>query len=193
MIDRKPRTRRRPAFQVESLENRGLLSVLAPTQTIPAEVHSASQMMPMMGTIKGVATIGQATNDPQTHDVIVQVESTGSGNLSLSYLGHVTLTETHQMRLLASTNYTTSDVEDGQATIIAANGDHLSLAFHGSAVRTQYGFNDTFNYTITGGTGRFTCATGKGVIQSTDVPGANDSDYPFIAVFYGIISSVSSN
>ena len=72
----------------------------------------------------------------------------------------------------------------------AANGDQLFLVYSGEGVPNGVGFDDTFHFTVDGGTGRFAEATGGGVVQSTDVPGAN---YPFVAFLDGVISSVCSN
>lgn len=185
---REERSSRRRNLRLELLEDRNLLSTSALAHVAPAEVQSATQFVPpMTGTIEGVATLGQTTIDRKTKDLIVPVESTASGNLS--NLGLVTLTEKHNTRILASTNYTTSAVSDGQATIIAANGDSLSLTFNGSGVRTLYGFEDTFNYTITGGTGRFTGASGSGVIHSTNEAGT-PTQVPFSSNLEGVISMV---
>ena len=79
--------------------------------------------------------------------------SVATGNIS--HLGKVSITESHQTKVLASTNYRTSIVTGGQAIITAANGDRLFLKFGGSGVATPFGFNDAFVYIITGGTGRF--------------------------------------
>jgi hypothetical protein len=184
MIDRKPRTRRRPVFQVESLENRGLLSVLALPQTIPAEVHSASQMVPLQGNFEGTAHVSFVSES--ANSAVYSVEITASGQFS--HLDHSTL----QSYEIDTIDLKTGDkvATDGKATLTAANGDQLILDYGGTGQPNGVGFDDTYSFTIVCGTGRFAGATGSGVVQSTDVPGAN---YPFVAFLDGVISSVCSN
>ncbi|MBV8266873.1 MAG: hypothetical protein JO252_11150 [Planctomycetaceae bacterium] len=184
MIDRKPRMRRRPAFQVESLENRGLLSVLAPTPTVPAEVHSASQLVPLKGNFEGTAQVSFVSES--ANSVVDSVESTASGRFS--HLGQSTI-QAHEIDTInLDTGFAV--VTDGSAILTAANGDQLFLDYGGRGVPNGVGFDDTYHFTVDGGTGRFAEATGGGVVQSTDVPGAN---HPFVAVLDGVISSVGSN
>jgi hypothetical protein len=140
----------------------------------------------MHGTINGVATPGSPTMDTLTYNAIVAVSCTGSGNLS--HLGRVTLSETHDMVILASTGYTSARVENGKATLTAAKGDQLDLSFTGSSVTTANGFDDTINYTITGGTGRFAEASGSGVIHSTDQTPISPTEIPFTLDLEGVIS-----
>ena len=91
--------------------------------------------------------------------------------------------------VLASSGYATSTVTGGMATIIAANGDELFLKFSGSGVLIGPGqFSDKFNYTITGGTGRFEDASGSGVIHSTDGQGTGNK-VPFVFDLDGVISN----
>jgi hypothetical protein len=179
--DRAPHSSRRRNLRLESLEDRNLLSTSALAYMAPAEVQSATRSVPMTGTIEGVATLINKHVDRTTGDVIVHVMSEGSGRLSP--LGEVTLTETHTTVILASSGYTRSKVEDGQATITAANGDQLSCSFTGSGYSTANGFNDTFSYAITGGTGQFTGVNGSGHIHSTDIPPTGPTQVPFIADF----------
>lgn len=156
----------------------------------PAVVHSAAYYVPIKGTINGVATLGQPTFD-SLRDAVVPVESTGSGQLS--HLGHVAMTETHTTTILAASNYTTSLVTDGKATITAANGDQLNIAFSGTGIRTGPSqFDDTFSYTIIGGTGRFEGAGGSGVIHSTDEPSTSTGEVPYTFDVDGVISTVGS-
>jgi hypothetical protein len=185
------RSIRRPSIRLESLEDRNLLSASALAKLAPVDVLPAIHFVPMNGTINGVATLGTPTLDPQTHSVTVPVSSTGSGNLS--HLGRVILSETHDTVVLASTGYTTSLIENGVATITAASGDQLDLTFTGSGVKTANGFNDTIDYTITGGTGRFAGATGSGVIHSTDEAPISPTEIPFVFDLEGVISTVGSS
>ena len=166
MIDREPRTRRRPAFQVESLENRGLLSVLAPTPTIPAEVHSASQLVPLEGNFGGTARVSPVPGS--ANSVVYAVEITAYGQFSQPQLGRFSL-QAHQI-VTIDRQTEVSVVTDGKAALTAANGD-LFLDYSGIGLPNGVGFNDAYLFTIDGGTRRFSGATGSGVIQSTDVPG----------------------
>jgi hypothetical protein len=185
------RSIRRPSFRLELLEDRNLLSASALAKQAPVVVQPATQYVPMRGTVNGIATLGTQTVDLQTYNVILPVSCTGSGNLS--HLGKVSVSETHDMVVLASTGYTTGLMENGKATITAANGDQLDLAFTGTSKRTANGFDDTIDYTITGGTGRFTGASGSGVIHSTDETPISPTEIPFTFDLEGVISTVGSS
>ena len=187
MIDRKPRMRRRPAFQVESLENRCLLSVLASTPTVPAEVHSASQFVPLKGNFEGTAQVSFVSES--ANSAVYSVEITASGQFS--HLGQSTLQADEIDTIDLATG--SSVVTDGSGILTAANGDQLFLDYGGKGVPNGVGFDDTLHFTIDGGTGRFAGATGSGAVQSTDVPGANYPSVAFVAVLDGAISSVGSN
>jgi hypothetical protein len=185
------RPRRRRDLCPESLESRNLLSATGLVKMAPAEVRSAAHYVAMRGTIGGISTLGYPMLDESSGDVIVPVESTGSGQIS--HFGHVTMTESHTTTILASSGYATSLVTGGTATITAANGDRLFLAFSGTGVRTGPSqFDDTLSYTITGGTGRFGGASGSGVIHSTDEPSTPTGQVPFVFDLEGVISTVGS-
>ena len=68
----------------------------------------------------------------------------------------------------ASDGTAQSSIATVALTVTAANGDQLYFTFGGSGVRTAQGFDDTFLYTIVGGTGRFVGASGFGQILSSD-------------------------
>jgi hypothetical protein len=182
------RSIRRPSFRLEFLEGRSLLSALALAKPAPVVVQPPTHHVPMHGTIHGVATLGTETMDPQMYNAIVPISCTGSGNVS--HLGRVSLSETHDTVVLAATGYTTALMENGEATLTAANGDQLDLTFTGTSVRTANGFDDTIDYTITGGTGRFTGASGSGVIHSTDQTPISPTEIPFTFDLEGVISTV---
>jgi hypothetical protein len=186
-VGRGARPRRCRDLRLEFLEGRNLLSATGLVNLAPAEVRPAVQLVSTKGTINGVAALGQTTFD-SLGDAIVPVSSTGSGYLS--HLGPVTMTESHTTTILAASQYTTSLVTDGRATITDADGDQLFLAFGGAGVLTGPGqFDDTFVYTVTGGTGRFAGAVGGGVIQSTDEPGTA-TEVPFTFDLNGIVLTV---
>jgi hypothetical protein len=185
------RSIRRPSFHLEFLEDRNLLSTAVLTQLPPADVQAATQFVPQSGTINGVATLTLPPTIDPYGNVIVHVSSTGTGNVS--QLGLVTLTETHDTVILASSRYTTSLLENGEATITAANGDQLYLDFTGMGVLVApHQFQDTINYTIEGGTGRFEDASGSGVINSTDETPISATEIPFVFDLVGVISTVGS-
>jgi hypothetical protein len=191
MKDRGPRPARRREFRVEGLEGRNLLSRpgLGHHLTPPAVIRTDAHTVPIRGMLQGVANLGLPSIDPSTFNATVPVTIAGSGELS--HLGHVTIAGSHQTVILASTNYTTSLVVEGHATITAANGDTLTLDYTGVGSRTANGFDDTFGFVITGGTGRFAGATGFGMIHSSDDPGT-PTQVPFTFNLEGVISTVGS-
>jgi hypothetical protein len=147
------------------------------------------RMVFMVGTIDMVATLGPTRSD-SLGDAIVPVSSAGSGYLS--GLGAVTMTESHTTTILAASQYKTSLVMDGRATIADAAGDQLFLVFGGAGVFTKPSqFDDTFAYTVTGGTGRFVGASGDGFIRSTDKPGTA-TEFPFVFNVDGVVVTVGS-
>src|SRR4051794_30629887 len=94
----------------------------------------------MVGTINLVAILGPIGSD-SLGDAIVPVSSTGSGYLC--GLGAVTMTESHTTTVLAASQYKTTLVMDGRATITDAAGDQLFFVFGGAGVFTKPGqFND---------------------------------------------------
>ncbi len=196
---RKLRPNLRRTFCPESLEGRKLLSTMVAHPV--ADVQTDNHSVPQKGTVTGVATIqdGAITLD-SAYNQVIPVSSTATGHIS--HLGRVTLTETHTTTILSASHYTTSSVTGGAATITAANGDKLFLTFGGPGVANAAGgFDDTFTYLITGGTGRFQGATGSGTIVSADqsvskpfldASGHTIQTAPFVFTLDGVISTVGS-
>jgi hypothetical protein len=184
MINHKPRSCRRQSLQIEALENRGLLSTLAPTGAIPAEVHTLPHLVPLKGTFEGTAQV--AVQSVTADFIVLSVEITGSGNFS--HLGKFTF-QSHQIDTI-NRHTGVSIVTEGRGLLTAANGDQLLFNYGGTGLPNGIGFKNTFDFTISGGTGRFADATGHGVIVATDVPGAN---FPFVADADGFVSTVGSN
>jgi hypothetical protein len=181
----------RRRFRFDFLEVRNLLSAAGLTRLATAVVQADTHFVPMKGTANGVAAIGPLAIDHQTGLPYVPVTITGSGNIS--HLGSVTITGSHRTEFIFSGGKLVSSlILDGQATITAANGDEIFIAYSGTGVPTANGFNDTFSYTITGGTGRFSGASGSGVITSTDEPGT-PTHVPFVFDLEGVISTVGSS
>jgi hypothetical protein len=184
MIQRIRTSRRRRSFQVESLENRNLLSTVALLPSPAAQVQStSSHSVPLKGTIEGVATLDPFMIDTTTGNIVVPVHSKGAtGNLS--QLGLTEFNSTHTTVIQASTGYTTSVIQDGLGTLKAANGDLITFTYTGTGVANGTGgFTDTFNFVITGGTGRFSGASGGGTVRSSDSPPTSPVDFPFVATF----------
>lgn len=185
-----PRTRSTPrkTFCPESLEGRNLLSA-AVASPAPPPAQVALNTTPMLGEAVGIATLGTTTFDSSL-DAIVPVSYKGIG--VVTGLGAVVVEGSHTTEVLASTGYSTSLIVGGKATIIGTNGNSISLIYTGSGTlvpgETNL-FNDTFNYTITGGTGQFVGATGSGVIHSTDEPGGTATEVPFIFNLDGVVST----
>ena len=85
-------------------------------------------------------------------------EFTPGGNGLASHMG-VSLMYGH-----AQAWYSTPIVQKGEATLIAANGDYLTVYYEGTAVVIDGGAHILTDgwYVITGGSGRFENATGGG-------------------------------
>lgn len=116
-----------------------------------ARPAAAGELVPFKGTDSGmVQVVGQP---PGTTEVITQDVSSGHG----THVGAYTLVGQETIDL------TTLAISNGLATLTAANGDQIFLAYSGQAMPASTpGFlTSTFTATITGGTGRFAGATGS--------------------------------
>jgi hypothetical protein len=163
---------------LETLEGRALLSHLTPVPRPPAEVAPIPHLVPLSGT-----TVGSFLLAPVAPGVF-SVTSTSSGEIT--HFGKAILT-THDTTIFTSP--TTCIVLDGTATLTAANGDQISLSYSGSAVVDAGKSMDTFTYVVTGGTGRFTDATGSGTVHVV----SDLTTLRSILTFDGTISSIGSN
>jgi hypothetical protein len=163
MINRKPRSCRRPAFQIESLENRGLLSTLvAHCQAIPAEVQTLTQTMPLTATVKGTAVL------PPTISPGVQFSVSITASGQSPEIGPFTIMGT-QTDTLDSNGNLTDETGDATLTVVDENGVPTGDTFHLEyelvhATPNRFGFNEIFNIGITGKSGRWT-----GTLHATDV------------------------
>lgn len=87
---------------------------------------------------------------------LVEISVTGTGHAR--HMGQTTATTTNQL----------VNVLTGEATatydLRAANGDVLTVELDAIATLSQTGATYLGTYTVTGGTGRFSCATGSGTI-----------------------------
>jgi hypothetical protein len=181
---REARMVRRRDYCLEALEGRNLLTAvgLAPP--------SAAQVQVMSGALNGVATLGTTTFD-SAGDAIVPVTSTGTGTITIGNVTQqVKLTESHETVVLAASGYTKSLEIDGHATITTTNGSTLNLSFVGEGNLIAPGqFQDTFVYTISGGTGQFAGDIGAGIVGSTDGTPLSADEVPFTFDLNGVIST----
>jgi hypothetical protein len=86
--------------------------------------------------------------------------ATTQGSAIISHLGRTTFTLNQTITPTSATTF----LQGGTATFVAANGDQLFATLTGSGTNTGLGVGDTADlttvFTITGGTGRFTDASG---------------------------------
>lgn len=189
---RKTRPSLRQSFSPETLEGRNLLSTVVAGMA-PADVHQDTHLVPMKGSGDGVISLADIAQG------IPHVTYTGTGHIS--HLGRVTISGQH-VTFPTNGNILNGDtIPTGTLTITAANGDKLNLSYTGAGTlistpaQLQQGivrFNDTFHYTITGGTGRFEGATGSGVILAVDGVPQSPGLEPFAFNLDGVISTVGS-
>jgi hypothetical protein len=116
----------------------------------------AHRLRHLRGTMIGVAVPTTLTPG------VLSVDFTGSGRLA--HLGKTTLTA-HETVIFTSPM--TTRIVGGSATLTAANGDQLFLAYSGTGALIEGKLQDSLSYVITGGTGRFARATGSGTAHST--------------------------
>jgi hypothetical protein len=90
-----------------------------------------------------------------------------------------------------------SSLASGTSTLVAYNGDNLYTSFTGTVCESQSTSNSatyvlTGTYTINGGTGRFTGATGSGTTDSTLTlhPTPQGSQGPFVSHSLGTITLI---
>ena len=134
------------------------------------------------------ATASIAT--PFKSDATLQVSLTGTtvpgvltGTLTglgrASHLGSVTLSSTETLDFATSPGIVL--VRDGQMVVVAANGDELHWTYEGTGSLPDAAGITVISgsFLITGGTGRFTDATGAGTIE-----GSVDSVKGLVSVTY---------
>jgi hypothetical protein len=115
----------------------------------PASGAAGGTDLPIRGTGSGISvtTFAATPGDPATFVT--------EDRAKLSHLGDSTL------HVVGTSTLTASGVDlAGTVTIVAANGDELTLSFSGSGVMTETGLDATSVGEITGGTGRFEDASG---------------------------------
>ena len=137
-----------------------------------AALGQASPDRPIKGTLSGTTISTLAVTDPALvaqfcepgTTALAQSEASGK----LSHLGHTTTVDfSHcfvevQPPVITADGLILADIVDGQVTFVAANGDSLGGTYSGTAI---FLFEDQSlrvlaTLTLTGGTGRFSDASG---------------------------------
>jgi hypothetical protein len=92
--------------------------------------------------------------------------TTGTGHAS--HLGAITLLATDCI----TPTFPTFNFSSGRLTFTAANGDLLKIAYQGVLLPTPGGVPSSYtisgSYNVTGGTGRFSDASGSGVLSGSE-------------------------
>ena len=124
-----------------------LLVVALAGTTLASPAKAGKKELPFKGTLQSVETY--VVTPP-----IMSVTANGSGNAT--HLGQYAISYAVEVNLETLAG-------EGSAQLVAANGDVLSASLSGQATPTET--TDVFNvveeFTITGGTGRFTNASGS--------------------------------
>jgi hypothetical protein len=116
------------------------------------------------------------------------VTVTGTGELS--HLGKTTEAVAATINLAAFSPATNCVPDQARAVFTAASGDRLFLTTNGSSCQTGPGTGvDTGRYVITGGTGRFTGASGSGAYTTNATYAANMQSGTSITTYSGTIST----
>ncbi|MBC7703537.1 MAG: hypothetical protein H7274_06290 [Rhodoferax sp.] len=142
---------------------RPVVLTLLTTLTVLAApaAHSDPQVRPFKATLTTHETL--AANPVACPLSVLQGTTSGQGNAS--HMGKITLSATDCVTLGAS-QFTFTN---GVLMLLAANGDTLVAEYSGallpSAAYPVYTLSGT--YRVTGGTGRFSSATGAGSMQGT--------------------------
>ena len=140
--------------------HRILIASLAALLLTATPVATASIATPF----KSEATL-QASLTPTSVPGVFTGTLTGEGRAS--HLGSVTLSLTETLDFAMSPGVIV--VRGGRMVMVAANGDELHWTYEGTGSLPDADGNTviTGSFVITGGTGRFTDATGGGTIQGS--------------------------
>jgi hypothetical protein len=127
-----------------------------------ARAASAATSQPFMASVSGTVVLsGLNKNDT------IMLSGTGSasplGQLQ-SYTANGVITSSHTDK--QGTTYITDTLHE---TLTAANGDTLTILCQQTAVSDTTGFHGNDSWTVTGGTGRFSGATGSGTGHTQSV------------------------
>ena len=136
------------------------LSLVVLLLSFAATVHpAAAASIPFRGTF-----VGDTVSATPVSDTLVFVVTEGSGEASL--LGRYAVTIPHFAHL-------DSFALEGKQIFTAANGDTLTAEFTGELLPNAEGcLSGNLNHVVTGGTGRFTGASGAYVFALTACPAA---------------------
>jgi len=151
-----------------------ILSILTIVGAFP--VVFASHATPLEGHMAGT---GVATS---------QTSNNITATVYLTHLGKSMLTGT---TMVTGTNECHGFTGHEQDTITSASGDKIFLTGSGTSCPTSTNppmFQDTVTFTVTGGTGRFTHATGSGTTQTTITITSANGASSFTADIDGTIS-----
>jgi hypothetical protein len=142
--------------------------------------------VPLSGMLTGTThTVSYSIYDP-THLLLNRTISTAG---DVSHLGATVNTATFQI-IWPMNNMAVNAHVWGTGTLLAANGDQLTMNVDGYAnMNLTTMSNDlTSTWTVTGGTGRFANATGSGAMTGAeDVSAGLGSDHPIVLVLNGTI------
>ena len=96
---------------------------------------------------------------------VLTVTTSGAGHAS--HLGRITLSTTETLDFVTTPG--TLVIRDGRLVMVAANGDELSWSYEGTASTPDEDGDSslTGTFVITGGTGRFSGATGGGTFEGS--------------------------
>jgi hypothetical protein len=123
-----------------------------------ATASAATKARPFQGYMIGTATFTPGTaTDPSPTGVWARPYGVGD----VSHLGASVMTAKHPADLT---------FKDGDMTLVAANGDKVFMKYSGGGPAPQYlgqVYDIGIKFTIVGGTGRFTGATGGGDMTVT--------------------------
>ncbi len=139
---------------------RTLLAVLAAVLMTALPAATADTTTPFKSNITAQASIAE-TPEPG----VLTLTAFGAGYAS--HLGKVTLSTTETLDFVTSPGGLV--IRDGRMVMVAANGDELRWAYEGiGSLPDAQGISElTGTFVITGGTGRFTDATGSGTFLGT--------------------------
>lgn len=157
------------------------LAVCAVAALVQARSLSAGDQVPFRGSLDGTVTITPVVGDPNI-DVHVEIDAAGHA----SHLGEIRVSIPHDVDRRPPPN---PSLASGEYVFTAANGDELYAEFSGEATLLAPGFLYVVETaTFTGGTGRFSGATGGFVCERLfDTAGGTT-----VGDFEGTISSVGS-
>jgi hypothetical protein len=151
----------------------------SPSAAAPLGASSPATQVPFKGTFEATGTASVLSGD-RCPDLTVEIR--GPGNAT--HLGRLTTNQSH------CATPTSLSFTDGLFTLTAANGDQLRGTYSGAFVPLDPPlFTIDGEFTFTGGTGRFTGATGGGDASGVQNLATGEATVSLV----GTISNVGSN